>query len=85
MAETPKKDPAKGSEPESENVSTSQSLIVHGMSLLEDYTSIKPVLGKNINTFEDAMFRGGLFGLPHEIVWTLLIVGAVYAALVLVK
>jgi len=76
---------AKDIPPESENACTRVSPLVQAMSLIEDYTPIKPVLGKNINSFEDAMFRGGLFGLPHEITWTLVILGVAYAALVLIK
>lgn len=81
MAEK-KKEVPKGGEPERDNEVTSPPLVVQAMSLLEDYTPIKPVMGKNLNSFEDAMFKGGLFGLPHEIVWTAVIAGVMYGVMV---
>ncbi|MEW5955517.1 MAG: hypothetical protein AB1626_03205 [Candidatus Micrarchaeota archaeon] len=83
MAEK-KKEAPRGGEPERDNAVTSPPLLVQAMSLLEDYTPIKPVLGKDVNSFEDAMFKGGLFGAPQELVWTAVIIGVVYGIMVAV-
>lgn len=53
-------------------------IIVQAMSLVEDYTPIKPYLGKG-NTFDDAMFYVGLFGLRQEHVFLLVAIGLAYA------
>jgi len=58
------------------------SAIVQAMSFVEDFTPIKPVVG-DINGFEDAMFKGSLLGLPHEISWAIVFAGCAYGALVL--
>jgi len=56
----------------------SSSPIVQFMTLVEDYTPIKPVAGK-ANTFEDSMFYAGLFGLKQEHVFLLVALGLLYA------
>lgn len=53
------------------------SAIARLMSLVEDYTPIKPVMGKNLNSFEDGMFNGTLFGVPHSIVWGAIVIGII--------
>jgi hypothetical protein len=60
---------------------TKPSLIVSFMTLLEDFTPIKPVRDPNLNSFEDGMFRAGLFGLSQRHIFALLIVGLAYALL----
>ena len=57
------------------------SPIVQFMTLVEDYTPIKPVAGKG-NTFEDSMFYAGLFGLKQSQVFLLVALGLLYALLV---
>ncbi|MCX6767312.1 MAG: hypothetical protein NTY90_01085 [Candidatus Micrarchaeota archaeon] len=57
------------------------SPIVQFMTLVEDYTPIKPVTGKG-NTFEDSMFYAGLFGLKQGQVFLLVALGLLYALLV---
>jgi hypothetical protein len=57
------------------------SVIVQAMAMIEEYTPIKPVLGKG-NTFDDAMYYAGLFGLKHEQVFLLVALGLVYAIFV---
>lgn len=56
---------------------TTPDAITRVMSLVEDYTPIKPVMGKNLNSFEDAMFNGTLFGVPHSLVWGAIAVGVI--------
>jgi hypothetical protein len=58
------------------------SPIVQFMTLVEDFTPIKPIEGKG-NTFEDGMFFAGLFGLKQNYVFALVIIGLVYALLVM--
>ncbi|MGB9576933.1 MAG: hypothetical protein ACP5O3_03905 [Candidatus Micrarchaeia archaeon] len=58
---------------------TTPDVLTQAMSLLEDFTPIKPVMGKNINGFEDAMMNGTLFGVPHEIIWSLVLAGIAVA------
>ncbi|MFH1106714.1 MAG: hypothetical protein V1787_02360 [Candidatus Micrarchaeota archaeon] len=55
------------------------SWIVQAMSLVEDFTPIKPVMGANVNSFEDGMMRATLFGLNQRQVFLLIIIGLVYA------
>lgn len=55
--------------------------IVQFMTLVEEYTPIKPVVGRG-NTFEEAMFYCGLFGLTQEQVLFLVGLGVAYALLV---
>jgi len=57
------------------------SVIVQAMAMIEEYTPIKPVLGKG-NTFDDAMYYAGLFGLKQEQVFLLVALGLVYAIFV---
>ncbi|MFH1199543.1 MAG: hypothetical protein V1708_00590 [Candidatus Micrarchaeota archaeon] len=57
------------------------SLIVSFMTLLEDYTPIKAVRDPNLNSFEDGMFRVGLFGLNQRQIFILVTVGLAYALL----
>ncbi len=59
------------------------SPIVQLMSMVEDFTPIKPVTGKG-NTFEDSMFYAGLFGLKQEHVFLLIGLGLAYALLFVV-
>lgn len=59
----------------------SPSLIVTFMTFLEDYTPIKAVRDPNLNSFEDAMFRAGLFGLNQRQIFILVVVGLAYALL----
>jgi hypothetical protein len=56
-------------------------LIVSLMTILEDYTPIKPVRDPNLNSFEDGMFRAGLFGLSQRQIFMLIVVGLAYALL----
>ena len=56
-------------------------IIVQFMTLVEDFTPIKPVAGKG-NSFEEAMFYTGLFGLKQEHVLLLVAFGLAYALLV---
>lgn len=57
------------------------SAIVQAMAMVEEYTPIKPVLGKG-NTFDDAMYYVGLFGLKQEHVFLLVGLGLLYAMVV---
>lgn len=57
------------------------SAIVQAMALLEDVSPIKPVTGRG-NTFEDAMYFAGLFGLRQEQVFLLVGLGLLYAVFV---
>lgn len=59
------------------------SLIVQFMSLVEDFTPIKPVRGE-LNSFEDSMFRVGLFGFSQRQIYLMIAVGLVYALLQIV-
>ncbi len=59
----------------------SPSLIVTLMTFLEDFTPIKPVRDPNLNSFEDGMFRAGLFGLNQRQIFILIVVGLAYALL----
>ncbi|MBU1198033.1 hypothetical protein KJ765_06015 [Candidatus Micrarchaeota archaeon] len=60
------------------------SWIVQFMSLLEDFTPIKPVRG-DLNSFEDAMFRVGVFGLSQRQTFLLITIGLVYALFVILR
>ena len=55
------------------------SAIVQVMAMIEEFTPIKPVTGKG-NTFEDAMYYAGLFGLKQEQIFLLVGLGLLYAA-----
>jgi hypothetical protein len=56
-------------------------LIVQFMTLVEDFTPIKPVTGKG-NTFEEGMFLVGMFGVKHEHVLMLAAIGLVYVLMI---
>ncbi len=56
------------------------SLPVQFMTLVEDFTPIKPVRGE-LNSFEDGMFRVGLFGLSQRQIFLLITVGLMFALL----
>jgi hypothetical protein len=57
------------------------SIIVQFMTLVEDFTPIKPITGKG-NSFEDGMFLCGMFGLNQEQVLMLASIGLAYALLI---
>lgn len=54
---------------------TTPDALTQAMSLIEDFTPIKPTMGKNLNSFEDAMFKGTLFGVPHTLIWGFVLIG----------
>ena len=53
------------------------SPILQFASLVEDFTPIKPVRG-DLNSFEDGMFRVGLFGFTQRQVFFIISIGLVY-------
>jgi hypothetical protein len=65
------------------------SLIVQFMALLEEVTPIKPVKGRSgieVSSYEDGMGgRGSMMGLSHRQVYTLLAIGLMYAAFLIVS